>query len=112
MVALNPVDRLTFGRRFITDTSVCFLDSVNADMRLPYQSEDAVDGAGRPCKLAAIQPTGDIRRTVSTRKGNLGGESVQEAYRDSAGRAVTKHTVYDAKGRIIHGPHFRPGGFK
>jgi hypothetical protein len=25
---------------------------------------------------------------------------------------VTKHTVYDSDGHIIHGPHFRPGGFK
>jgi hypothetical protein len=63
---------MTFGRRFVMYTSVYILNSVNADMRLPYQSEDAVDGAGRPCKLAALQPTGDIRRTVSTRKGNWG----------------------------------------
>ena len=45
-------------------------------------------------------------------QGNGGGISVQEGYLDHVGRAVTKHTVYDSDGHIIHGPHFRPGGFK
>jgi hypothetical protein len=72
----------------------------------------AVDGEGLPCESGSLQPTGDIRRTASTKKGNVGGISVQEGYLDRAGRAVTKHTVYDSAGHIIHGPHFRPGGFK
>ena len=31
---------------------------------------------------------------------------------DSQGRPVTKHTVYGPKGNVVHGPHYRPGGFK
>jgi hypothetical protein len=75
-------------------------------------SNDAVDGEGCPCHAAELQPTGEIRRAASTKRGNAGGISLQEGYLDSAGRAVTRHTVYDASGQIIHGPHFRPGGFK
>jgi hypothetical protein len=72
----------------------------------------AVDGEGFPCESHTLQPTGDVRQAASTKRGNAGGISVQEGYLDHAGRAVTKHTVYDSAGHIIHGPHFRPGGFK
>lgn len=72
----------------------------------------AVDGAGKPCPEHMLTATGVSRRTPSTRKGNIGGVSVQEGYIDQLGRAVTKHTVYDGRGRVIHGPHFRPGGFR
>jgi hypothetical protein len=81
-------------------------------MRPNHPMNDAVDGEGQLCDVSAIRPTGDIRRAPSTKKGNAGGVSVQEAYLDRAGRAVTRHTVYDSLGRIIHGPHFRAGGFK
>jgi len=46
----------------------------------------------------SLQPTGEIRRATSTKRGNAGGISLQEGYLDSAGRAVTRHTVYDASG--------------
>ena len=72
----------------------------------------AVDGTGTPCSPYDLVATGDTRRSRSTRKGNRDGWSVEEGYLDECGRAVTKHTVYDCNGRIIHGPHFRPGGFK
>jgi len=81
-------------------------------MRPNHPMNDAVDGEGQLCDVSAIRPTGDIRRAPSTKKGNAGGVSVQEGYLDRVGRAVTRHTVYDSEGRIIHGPHFRPGGFK
>ena len=71
-----------------------------------------VDGAGYPCDEKTLTPTGEIQRSPSTRKGNDGGTSIQELFLDQSGRAVTRHTVYDKQGRIIHGPHFRPGGFK
>ena len=77
-----------------------------------YSPKDAVDGEGRPCESGALRSTGEIRQAASTKKGNDGGISVQEGYLDCDGRAVTRHTVYDSLGRIIHGPHFRPGGFK
>jgi hypothetical protein len=72
----------------------------------------AVDGNGTPCSPHDLVATGETRRSRSTRKGNRDGWSVEEGYTDECGRAVTKHTVYDCNGRIIHGPHFRPGGFK
>ena len=72
----------------------------------------AVDGNGTPCSPHDLVATGETRRSQSTRKGNRDGWSVEEGYLDECGRAVTKHTVYDCNGRIIHGPHFRPGGFK
>jgi hypothetical protein len=72
----------------------------------------AVDGAGMPCEASALTATGEMLQTPSTRKGNAGGMSVQEGYTDRLGRSVTRHTVYDARGRVIHGPHFRPGGFR
>jgi hypothetical protein len=72
----------------------------------------AVDGAGLPCPETDLTATGSTLSTRSTRKGNSRGTSVQESYVDRYGRAVTKHTVYDRDGRIIHGPHFRPGGFR
>jgi hypothetical protein len=70
-----------------------------------------VDGAGKSCREDDLVATGETRRTRSTRKGNAGGVSVQEGFLDREGRAVTRHTVYDRDGRIVHGPHFRPGGF-
>ncbi len=87
-------------------------DLTGSSMRSTHSRNDAVDGEGLPCESSCLQPTGDIRRTASSKKGNAGGISVQEGYLDNAGRAVTKHTVYDSEGHIIHGPHFRPGGFK
>jgi hypothetical protein len=81
-------------------------------MRPSDSQNDAVDGEGRPCESGALRPTGEIRQAASTKKGNVGGISVQEGYLDCNGRAVTKHTVYDSGGHIVHGPHFRPGGFK
>ena len=81
-------------------------------MRSRNSTKFAVDGEGFPCESNTLQPTGDVRQAASTKKGNAGGVSVQEAYLDRVGRAVTKHTVYDSDGHIIHGPHFRPGGFK
>jgi hypothetical protein len=72
----------------------------------------AVDGAGVPCHEENLTATGAVRRSPSTRKGNTGGVSVQELFMDGLGRAVTKHTVYDFRGRVVHGPHFRPGGFR
>ena len=85
-----------------------------ADLSMPptQPMNDAVDGEGHGCESSALRPTGEIRRTASSKKGNVGGISVQEGYLDHVGRAVTKHTVYDSDGHIIHGPHFRPGGFK
>ena len=71
-----------------------------------------LDANGNPCEEKDLSPTGKVRRSRSTRKGNSGGVSVQEEFTDRTGRAVTKHTVYDSNGRIIHCPHFRPGGFK
>jgi len=71
-----------------------------------------IDGAGYPCDEQTLTPTGEIQRSPSTRKGNDGGISIQELFLDRSGRAVTRHTVYDNQGCIIHGPHFRPGGFK
>ena len=81
-------------------------------MRFRNSTKFAVDGEGLPCEPNTLQPTGDVRQAASTKKGNAGGISVQEGYIDHVGRAVTKHTVYDSDGHIIHGPHFRPGGFK
>jgi hypothetical protein len=71
-----------------------------------------VDGAGNQCQASDLMPTGKVRESLSTRKGNEGGISVQEEFVDLFGRAVTRHTVYNRKGVVIHGPHFRPGGFK
>lgn len=71
-----------------------------------------VDGEGNACSEHDLEPTGLFRKSPSTRKGNEGGMSLQEGFLDRHKRAVTRHTVYDALGRIIHGPHFRPGGFK
>ena len=72
----------------------------------------AVDGAGNLCSASILIATGMVRRSPSTRRGNVGGMSVEEGYVDQLGRAVTKHTVYDRQGRVVHGPHFRPGGFR
>ena len=72
----------------------------------------AVDGSGEPCDERDLIATGDVQKAPSTRRGNVGGMSVQELYRDSAGRDVIRHIVYDSEGRVVHGPHFRPGGFK
>jgi hypothetical protein len=72
----------------------------------------AVDGTGTPCSPYDLVATGETRCSRSTRKGNRDSWSVEEGYLDECGRAVTKHTVYDCNGRVIHGPHFRPGGFK
>ena len=71
-----------------------------------------IDGGGNPCRGEDLIATGEVLRTPSTRKGNRGGQSVQEGFVDRAGRAVTRHTIYDVFGRIVHGPHFRPGGFR
>jgi hypothetical protein len=71
----------------------------------------AVDGLGRRCLASDLVATGDRFVAASTRKGNAGGQSVQEGFIDRDGRPVTRHTVYDSSSRIIHGPHFRPGRF-
>ncbi|MFZ1082846.1 MAG: RHS repeat-associated core domain-containing protein [Candidatus Kryptoniota bacterium] len=73
---------------------------------------EAVNGAGEPCPESELTPTGQTQSEPSTKKGNKGGTSIQEGYVDEEGRAVTKHTVVDENGKIIHGPHYRPGPFK
>jgi hypothetical protein len=55
--------------------------------------------------------TGERLVVPSTRKGNAGGFSVQEGFMDRDGRPVTRHTVYDSEGTVLHGPYFRPGRF-
>ena len=77
----------------------------------PREEGMAVNGLGEACPAQDLRPTGKTLEVASTRKGNVGGVSLQEGFVDRAGRAVTRHTVYDANGRIVHGPHFRPGGF-
>lgn len=73
---------------------------------------DAVDGGGKSCPAGSLTPTGQTKVEDSTKKGNKGGKSVQEGYKDSQGRPVTKHTIYGPNGNIVSPPHFRPGGFK
>ena len=72
----------------------------------------AVNGEGKSCPVTDLTPTGGKKIEPSTKKGNKKGKSVQVGYIDPQGRPVTEHTVYDPNGNIIHGPHFRPGGFK
>ncbi len=72
----------------------------------------AVYGAGEACPAGELAPTGEIKEEPSTQKGNKGGKSIQEGYVDSQGRPVTKHTVVDKNGKVVHGPHYRPGPFK
>jgi hypothetical protein len=71
----------------------------------------AVDGLGRRCLASDLTATGERLAVLSSRKGNAGGQSVQEGFVDREGRPVTRHTVYDSDGRVVHGPHFRPGRF-
>jgi RHS repeat-associated protein len=69
----------------------------------------AVDGEGKVCPPKDLTPTGDPPVDVpSTKKGNDGGRSVEEPFTDPQGRPVTKHTIYDPKGKIID-QHYRPG---
>jgi RHS repeat-associated protein len=75
-------------------------------------SNDAVDGGGKSCPAGELTPTGETVLRPSTRKGNKGGTNVQEGYIDSQGRPVTRQTVYGPNGKIVHGPHYRPGGPK
>lgn len=74
-------------------------------------SQLAVDGLGRRCLASDLSATGERLVVPSSRKGNAGGLSVQEGFVDRDGRPVTLHTVYDFRGVVIHGPHFRPGRF-
>jgi hypothetical protein len=53
-----------------------------------------------------LSATGERLVVPSSRKGNTGGLSVQEGFVDREGRPVTRHTVYDSFGTIVHGPHF------
>ena len=71
----------------------------------------AVNGAGKPVSPDELKPTGETKTEPSTKKGNKAGTSSQEGYKDSEGRDVTKHTVTDSKGNVIH-QHYRPGPFK
>ena len=71
-----------------------------------------VDGDGNRCREGELTQTGEVKTEPSTRKGNKGGINVQEGYKDSQGRDVTRQTVYDRNGKIVHGPHYRPKGFK
>lgn len=77
----------------------------------PGEEGIAVNGLVEACPPEDLRPTGKTLKVPSTRKGNAGGVSLQEGFVDGAGRAVTRHTVSDADGQIVHGPHFRPGGF-
>jgi RHS repeat-associated protein len=74
--------------------------------------EQAVDGAGDPCPAKELTPTGETREEPATKRGARGGSNVEEGYTDSQGRPVTRQTVYGPNGEIVHGPHYRPGGFK
>jgi hypothetical protein len=75
-------------------------------------TNDAVDGGGNSCPVSDLTPTGEKDVRPSSKKGNKGGSSVQEGYKDPQGRDVTKHTIYGPSGNIVSPPHFRPGGFK
>lgn len=80
--------------------------------KMESEEESACNGIGEGCSGDALTPTGESKSEPSTRKGSRGGTSVQEGYTDAEGRPVTKHTIYDSGGKIVHGPHYRPGGFK
>jgi RHS repeat-associated protein len=74
--------------------------------------EDAVDGKGKACPASDLAPTGETREEPATGRKGKGGKAVEEGFVDSAGRPVTRQTVYDKNGKPIHGPHYRPGEFK
>jgi uncharacterized protein RhaS with RHS repeats len=77
------------------------------------EENDAVDGEGKACPAGELKPTGETREEPAKgRKARDGGKAVEEGFVDSAGRPVTRQTVYDKHGRPVHGPHYRPGGFK
>jgi RHS repeat-associated protein len=93
------------------------LDWATGRTPLPYinsegTANDAVDGEGKGCPAGELTPTGEVVAQPSTRKGNKGGMNVQEGYVDSQGRPVTRQTVYGPTGKVVHGPHYRPGGPK
>jgi RHS repeat-associated protein len=76
-------------------------------------ANEAVDGGGKACPAGELKPTGETREEPATgRKARDGGKAVEEGFVDSAGRPVTRQTVYDKGGKPVHGPHYRPGGFK
>jgi hypothetical protein len=59
-----------------------------------------------------LAPTGQSKDETATGKRYKGGTSRQEGYKDKDGKDVTKHTILGPDGKVIHGPHYRPGCFK
>ena len=113
--ASSPGLRLGASMKAITRLAYAFRKIYTYVYQLKTEASrmaNPIDGGGNQCRDEDLIATGEVLHTPSTRKGNQGGQSVQEGFVDREGRAVTRHTVYDALGRVVHGPHFRPGGFR
>jgi hypothetical protein len=68
----------------------------------------AIDGEGTPIDSNELIATGKVQSEPSTRRGNRGGTVEETEYTDSQGRLVTRQTIYNSNGKVIH-DHYRPG---
>jgi RHS repeat-associated protein len=73
-----------------------------------------INGAGEACPASELTPTGERVDKPSTNSKNRGGRVVEEGYKDSQGRDVSKQTIYDASGNVSTAvkppnPHYRTG---